>query len=67
MDILLDFLSEFITQFIFEKLKWIGIIIKWIFYFGKKPINQIKKESWNSRIGIIAILSLIILIIYIVN
>ena len=40
----------------FEKLKWIGIIIKWIFYFGKKPINQIKKESWNSRIGIIAIL-----------
>jgi hypothetical protein len=67
MDILLDFLSEFITQFIFNKLKWIGIIIKWIFYFGKKPISKLKKESWNSRIGFIAILSLIILIIYIVN
>ena len=67
MDILLDFLSEFITQFIFNKLKWIGIIIKWIFYFGKKPISKLKKESWKSRIGFIAILSLIILIIYIVN
>jgi hypothetical protein len=67
VDILLDFLSEFITQFIFNKLKWIGIIIKWIFYFGKKPISKLKKESWNSRIGFIAILSLILLIIYIVN
>ena len=67
MDILLDFLSEFIRQFFLFKLKWIGIIIKWIFYFGKKPISKLKKESWNSRIGFIAILSLIILIIYIVN
>jgi hypothetical protein len=45
MDILLDFLSEFIKQFIFEKLQWIGITMKWIFCFGKKPISKIKKET----------------------
>jgi hypothetical protein len=67
MDFLLDFISEFISQFIFDKFKWIGIFIKWIFYLGKKPINQIKKENWNNRIGFITIISLIGLIIYLVN
>ena len=67
MDIILDYISEFIRQFIFDKLKWIGIIIKRIFYLGKKPINQIKKENWNNRIGLITFLALIGLIIYIVN
>jgi hypothetical protein len=67
LDILIDFLSEFIKQFIFEKLKWIGIIMKWIFFFGKKPISIIKKENWNNRIGFITIISLIGLIIFLVN
>jgi hypothetical protein len=67
MDLLHDLLSEFINQFIFDKLKWIGITMKWIFYFGKKPISKIKKENWNSRIGFITITSLFGLIIYLVN
>jgi hypothetical protein len=67
MNILLDFFSEFITQFIIDKLKWIGITMKWIFYFGKKPISKIKKENWNSRVGFITIISLFGLIIYLVN
>ena len=67
MDIILDYISEFIRQFIFDKLKWIGIIIKRIFYLGKKPINQIKKENWNNRIGFITIISLFGIIIYLVK
>jgi hypothetical protein len=67
MDLLHDLLSEFINQFILDKLKWIGITMKWIFYFGKKPISKIKKENWNSRIGFITITSLFGLIIYLVN
>ena len=67
MDLLHDLLSEFINQFILDKLKWIGITMKWIFYFGKKPITKIKKENWNSRIGFITITSLFGLIIYLVN
>jgi hypothetical protein len=67
MDLLHDLLSEFINQFIFDKLKWIGITMKWIFYFGKKPISKIKKENWNSRIGFITITSLFGLIIFLVN
>jgi hypothetical protein len=63
MDLLHDLLSEFINQFILDKLKWIGITMKWIFYFGKKPISKIKKENWNSRIGFITITSLFGLII----
>ena len=67
MDLLHDLLSEFINQFILDKLKWIGITMKWIFYFGKKPISKIKKENWNRRIGFITITSLFGLIIYLVN
>lgn len=67
MDVFLEFLVEFIGQFIFDSFKWIGIITKWILYLGKKPINQIKKENWNNRIGLITFLAIIGLIIYIVN
>lgn len=67
MDTLIEFLVEFIGQFIFDSFKWIGIIIKWIFFLGKKPISQIKLENWNNRIGFVTFLALIGLIIYIVN
>jgi hypothetical protein len=41
--------------------------MKWIFFFGKKPISIIKKENWNNRIGFITIISIIGLIIFLVN
>lgn len=67
MDTLIEFLVEFISQFIFNSFKWIGIIIKWLFFLGKKPISKIKSENWNNRIGLVVFFTLIGLIIYIVN
>jgi hypothetical protein len=54
-------------EILFSSFKWIGISIKWIFNFGKKPISEIKKENWNNRIGFIAFFALIGLIIYFAN
>jgi hypothetical protein len=54
-------------EILFSSFKWIGISIKWMFYLGKKPISEIRKENWNTRIGFIVFLVLIGLIIYFTN
>jgi hypothetical protein len=47
--------------------KWIGVTFKWIFYLGKKPLSEIKKENWNTRIGFVLFIIIVVTIIYIVN
>lgn len=50
--------------FFFKRL---GMLIKWIFYLGKKPFSVIKNENWNTRIGFVLFLIIVGIIIYIVN
>ncbi len=60
---ILDIILETIVQAVFEAFpRFLGVMIKWIFYLGKKQINEIKKESWNTRIGIVTIIIIFILI-----
>lgn len=67
MSFLEDFLVSFGQEILFGLLKWIGISIKWLFYLGKKPISQIKKEDWNNRIGFSFFILIIGFIIYFLN
>lgn len=62
-----DLLLEFFRTFIFDNLKWVGIGVKWLFYLGKRPISQIRKENWNTRIGFIVFILLILFIVYLAN
>jgi hypothetical protein len=65
---MIEFIFEVIVQAIFESLpNLIGIGTKWLFYLGKKPISEIKKENWNTRIGFIVFILLILFIVYLAN
>lgn len=52
---------------IYYFIKRLGMLTKWFFYSGKKPLSVIKNENWNTRIGFILFLIIVGIIIYIVN
>lgn len=59
----LELIMEVVFQTIFETLpKVIGVSIKWILYLGKKPTTEIKKESWNTRIGFLVLMILFVVL-----
>lgn len=62
-----ELIATFFQEVLYEAIKWIGIVIKWLFYLGKKPISEIKKENWNTRIGFIVFILLILFIVYLAN
>lgn len=62
-----DFFISAGQEILFDIFKWIGIFIKWLFYIGKKPISQIRKENWNTRIGFLVLSIIFLLIIYKLN
>ena len=61
-----DLLTDFFRDILFNKVKWLGISIKWLFYLGKKPIAIIKQENWNTRIGFLVFIIIILTIVLIV-
>lgn len=63
MDFFEDIIIDLGREILYNCFKWIGVLIKWIFYFGKKPISLIKTENWNTRIGLIIFFLIIIGII----
>lgn len=48
MDFFEDIIIDLGREILYNCFKWIGVLIKWIFYFGKKPISLIKTENWNT-------------------
>jgi ascorbate-specific PTS system EIIC-type component UlaA len=65
---MIEFIFEVMVQTIFKSVpKLIGIGTKWLFYIGKKPISQIRKENWNTRIGFLVLSIIFLLIIYKLN
>ena len=65
---MIEFIFEVIFQSIFEGLpKYIGIGTKWLFYQGKRPIAQIKNKNWNTRVGFVVFILLILFIVYLIN
>ena len=66
--IIIDIIFEIICYTIIEYLlKGIGIGTKWLFYLGKKPIVTIREENWNSRIGFLVFMALIVSILFLTN
>ena len=67
----MSFFEEFIIglgqEILYDSFKGIGIVLKWIFYLGKKPISEIKKENWNTRIGFLTFLFLLLGIVFLVK
>lgn len=60
-----DFISETASQGIYSLFKWIGIITKWTFHFGKKSILIIENEKWNRTIGFLIVVFLIAILVYV--
>lgn len=60
--------GELIAQIIVETLpKVLGASLRWCFFLGKKSFNTIFNEDWNKRVGILAIVIIIGLIIWFNN
>lgn len=59
-----DLISEIASQGIYSLFKWIRIVTKWAFHFGKKSILIIENEKWNRTIGFMVVIFLIVLLIY---
>lgn len=55
-----DFILFFIRDLLFE---YAGISIRWIFFLGKKKINELKGSKYNIIVSIIFYLLLIFFII----
>ncbi len=62
-----ELIATFFQEVLCEVIKWLGIGIKWLFYLGKRPISQIRKENWNTRIGFMVFILLILFIVYLAN
>ena len=62
-----DFLVDIGRDGIYYLFKKIGILVKWLFYRGRIPLLQIKKENWNTRIGFGFIVLIMSLILYVLN
>jgi hypothetical protein len=62
-----DLIAIFLQEVLFGSFKYIGIGTKWFFYLGKKPISQVRKENWNTRVGFVVFIVLILFIVYLVN
>lgn len=67
MSFIEDLLIELGREGFYFFLKRIGMIIKWMFYFGRKPFSKIKKENYNTRIGLLMFIIIIIIVIYCLN
>lgn len=53
-----DLIGDFIVVFLFAFFKQIGILFKWMLYFGKKSFEDIQKEKYNTLIGFLVFLFL---------
>lgn len=62
-----DFLVDIGRNGIYYLIKRLGMLIKWLFYLGRKPFPEIKTENWNTRIGFVFFTILIGVLIYMVN
>ncbi|KGO87497.1 hypothetical protein Q764_12815 [Flavobacterium suncheonense GH29-5 = DSM 17707] len=67
MSFLVDFASEMALQGAYSLFKWIGVICKWLFYLGRKPVSVITHENWNRRIGLLVFLVNLSTILYLLN
>lgn len=63
MEFLVEILGQIFLDSIPSSFKYIGAVVKWIFYLGKRNFNVIKKEKGNKRIGFITFLIIVYLII----
>jgi hypothetical protein len=64
MSLVEELLFEIGREGIYFFIKQLGILFKWIWYFGKKPISTIKQENGNTRIGFILFICGILWAIY---
>jgi hypothetical protein len=62
-----ELIATFFQEVLYKAIKFIGTVIKWIFYLGKRPISQIRKENWNTRVGFAVFILLILFIVYLIN
>ena len=69
---MLEAIAEFFLGILFEFLaysapRFIGACTKWLFYRGEKSFSEIRKESWNGRLGLLIIIITFGSLIYIYN
>ncbi|WP_299123302.1 hypothetical protein [uncultured Tenacibaculum sp.] len=62
-----DFFSGFLEEILFSSISKLGAFIRWLFLKRKYSYNEVLKQDWNGRIGLLAIILMIYLIFYFKN
>ena len=57
LEAIATFFFEVLAEiFVYTAPRFIGACTKWLFYRGKKSFSEIRKESWNGRLGLLIII-----------
>jgi hypothetical protein len=60
LDFLGDLLAEFFSGLVWVAIKSIGAFMRWIFLNRKYSFEEVYQQDWNGRIGLLAVLLLVI-------
>ena len=63
MSLVEGFLETFFQEVLWASIKRLGSFVRWVFLKRKYSYNDIYKQDWNGRVGIITICFIVVLII----
>lgn len=63
-EIILEFLAGIFQESLPNIIKFIGGLVRWSFFRGKKKLSTILAEEWNKRVGFFTVVLIIGIIIW---
>jgi hypothetical protein len=67
MSVFEGFLETFVQEILWASVKRIGSLIRWVILRNKYSYNQIYQQDWNGRVGLVALISVISIVIFFYN
>jgi hypothetical protein len=67
MSVFEGFLETFVQEILWATVKRIGSLIRWVILRNKYSYNQIYQQDWNGRVGLVALISVISIVIFFYN
>lgn len=60
MSVFEGFLETFVQEILWASVKRIGSLIRWVILRNKYSYNQIYRQDWNGRVGLVALILIIL-------
>ena len=67
MSVFEGFLETFVQEILWASVKRSGSLIRWVILRNKYSYNQIYQQDWNGRVGLVALISVISIVIFFYN